>query len=401
MKLACLDAFSGASGDMILGALVDAGCPPQGIRRALSPLRLPPWRFRASRVMRGGFTATRVEVIPGARARWAGVRGMASRNAGRPGWRGKGAAILASILRAEGRVHGTRAEHAHLHELEDLDTVVDVFGSLAALDILGIGKVHVMNLSAGSGTVSVAHGHLPVPAPGTAELLKGRVVRLGSGTGELLTPTGAAIIAGIAVDGPPPAFRVQGIGYGAGSRDTHGSPNVLRVFVGEAVAGPAGSGEGGVVQLDAVIDDMNPQLVEPFLERVYGAGALEAWAAPVYMKRNRPGFSLTVLCREPDAAGMTEAFLEETTTLGVRITRPERTVLGRRMDAVRTAWGTVRVKVAGNGRSLHVTPEFGDVAKLARRAGIPARLVLEEARARAALKAGLRAPRGGKKGRKA
>jgi len=399
MRIACFDAFSGASGDMILGALIDAGCEPAAIRRALAPLALPPWRLAVARIRRGGFAATRVQIVRVGSAKWRGVRGLAGRTQTAAGWRGRGNGIISAILRAEGKVHGVRAEHAHLHELEDLDTVVDVFGALAALDILGVGRVYVTNLVTGSGFVDAAHGRLPVPAPGTAELLRGRRVRLGGGPGELLTPTGAAILAGIAKDGSPPEFRVERVGYGAGSREDgiagHGSmghrgtPNILRVFIGEAgTAREAGS----VAQLEAVIDDMNPQLVEPFLARVYALGALEAWAAPVQMKKNRPGFSLTVLCEPGVSAEITRAFLEETTTLGIRVTRPERAVLPRRMAMVRTRWGTVRVKVAGHGRSMHVTPEFADVVALARRAKVPARLVLEEARIRAVTIAG-RVPR--------
>jgi len=405
MRIACFDAPSGASGDMILGALIDAGCSPAGIRRALSTLKLPSWRLAVSRVRRGGFAATRVKVVPAGKPKWPGVRSVISRARSVDGWRGRGNGIIAAILRAEGKVHGVRVSHAHLHELEDLDTVVDVFGTLAALELMGIERVHVTGLVTGSGSVMTAHGRLPVPAPGTAELLRGLTVRLGGGLGELLTPTGAAILSDIAEDVPPPGFKVERIGCGAGAKDygalghgaaDHGDagrnrepakavPNILRVFIGEAEVSPS---TGCVVQLEAVIDDMNPQLVEPFLARVYGLGALEAWTAPVQMKRNRPAFSLTVLC-EPGIAGeITRAFLEETTTLGVRMTRPERVVLPRRMAKVRTRWGPVRVKVAGSGRSLHVTPEFADVAALARRARIPARLVLDEAGDRAAALAG-------------
>jgi len=286
-----------------------------------------------------------------------------------------GQRIIGLLLKAEGTVHGATPEHVHLHELEDLDTIVDVYGALLAIHELGSPEVYASPVTVGSGRVRAAHGILPVPAPGTAELLRGQTVRFGAGEGELATPTGAAMISGLAQPGIVPPIKVERIGYGAGARDIPGRPNLLRAFLGTVDAGQAA---GEIRQIDAVVDDMNPQLVEAFLERVYRDGALEAWTAPVMMKRQRPGIALTALAPAESADAVIRAFLEETGTLGVRVSAPHRVTLERRMVTVATRWGRVPFKVAGTGPSFHAIPEYREVKKLAARAGLPVRLLLDE-----------------------
>jgi len=383
-----LDCFSGVSGDMLLGALFAVGASPRAVARGLARLRLPGWRWTIARVRRGAFVGTRVDVV--ARGAQAHGHGHAHHHApslvkrvmregaraGLPdGVAAEGARIIAALLAAEGTVHGATPAHVHLHELEDLDTIVDVYGVLLALRELGSPEVFVSPVTVGTGRVHAAHGDLPVPAPGTAELLRGPAVRFGVGEGELATPTGAALVSGLARPGLPPPMVVERIGYGAGARDIPGRPNLLRAFLGEAVRSPE---DGGIRQIEAVIDDMSPQLVEGFLERAYREGAVEAWTAAVAMKRQRPGIALTALAPADRADAVIRAFLEETGTLGVRVTRPDRVTLERREVTVKTRWGPARFKVAGSGAALHAIPEYRDVRRLAARAGLPARLVLEE-----------------------
>jgi len=388
MKSVYLDCSSGVSGDMLLGSLLDLGVPANAVARSLRRMRLPAWVWRVSRVRRCGFPAVRVDVCAKAGARHARPDGRTrsllaglERRARAAGMRGelaaRGDAIVRRIMRAEAAVHGRRIDHTHLHELEDLDTVVDVFGSLLALDYLGAKRVFASPVSVGGGRVRTAHGNLPVPAPATAELLRGRAIRLGTADGELATPTGAALVAGLAEPGTPPPMLVERIGCGAGARDSADMPNILRAFLGE-VEGPAAGQD--IRQLEAVVDDTSPQLVQAFLERAYRDGALEAWTSAVAMKSNRPGIALTVLAPADRLDAMVRTYLEETGTLGVRITAPERVRLARRTVRVRTRWGALSFKVAGRGPSFHAVPEWREVRRLAARARVPARLVLEEAR---------------------
>ncbi|MEK7475547.1 MAG: nickel pincer cofactor biosynthesis protein LarC [Candidatus Coatesbacteria bacterium] len=393
MRILYLDCSSGVSGDMVLGALLDLGeaiASSRGglaaaVARDLRRLRLPAWSWRVHRVRRRGFAALRVDVRPKATGTHGAPSLVASlerraRSAGlSSGVAATGARIVARILRAESAVHGRRVAHVHLHELEDVDTAVDVFGSLLVLHRLGVERVFASPVTVGSGRVGTAHGDLPVPAPATAELLRGRTVRFGLGRGELATPTGAALVAGLAEPGLPPPMLVDRIGCGAGARDPVDRPNILRAFLGTTDA-PGTAPEEELRQLDAVVDDMSPQLVQAVLERVYRDGALEAWTTAVSMKRNRPGVALTVLAPADRLDAMVRAVLEETGTLGVRITRPERVRLVRREVRLGTRWGALTFKVAGEGASFHAIPEWREVRRLAARHGVPARLVLEEAR---------------------
>jgi len=393
MKALYLDCGSGVSGDMVLASLLDLGesvasrrgAFAAAVARDLARLRLPAWSWRVSRVRRHGFVALRVDVrakATGSRGGRSVVAGLArrARSAGLPaGVAARGAAIVSRILRAESAVHGRRLEHVHLHELEDVDTAVDVFGSLLALDRLEVERVFASPVTVGYGQVATAHGELPVPAPATAEILRGHTVRFGIGEGERATPTGAALVAVLAAGALPPAFRIERIGYGAGARDTPDRPNILRAFLGVVDGAEGGDGED-IRQLDAVVDDMSPQLVQAFLERVYREGAFEAWTSAVAMKRNRPGIALTVLAPANRLDAMVRAYLEETGTLGVRITHPERVRLARREVRVRTRWGPLTFKLAGEGPTFHAVPEWREVRRLAARRGVPARLVLEEAR---------------------
>jgi len=380
MKTALFDCFSGASGDMILGALADAGAPLEKIGKRLRVLGLPRLVLSMEKTRRGQFAGSLLRISGGHVHTHGMLRRLMNRKSA-PGISSSvmvtGGKIIARILAAEGKVHGRSVEHVHLHEIEDVDTVVDVYGSLLALDALGIKKMHVSPITLGGGEIKAAHGRMPVPAPGTAELIKGQRVIFGPKKGELLTPTAAAIFAELSQAGPVPVMRVERVGYGAGGRDIPGLPNLLRVFTGE-------SDSIGIMKtvrrLEAEVDDMNPQLVEAWMERVYRDGALEAWTYPVFMKRRRTGLALVALAEQEYVHAVARAFLEETTTMGVRVEVVERITLPRREIKIRTRFGPIRAKIAGTGPSFHFIPEYRDALVAAKKGNIPVRIVLEEAR---------------------
>lgn len=381
------DCPSGAAGDMVLGALVDAGAPLAAVRDALRTLPLGDWELTAAEVRRGAFRATRVDVRVGP-AHHHQRRGLAEvlailRAGTLPAPVMEGAArVFTRLADAEARAHGTTREAVHFHDVGAVDAIVDVAGSLLALDLLGVEMVHVSALPVGGGFVDGPHGRIPVPAPGTAELLRGYPVIDTGVQAELVTPTGAAILTTLARDaGRMPAMTVTAVGYGAGARDLPGTANVLRAFVGDT-AGPGAAAEECVTAVEATIDDMSPQLYEPLVDRVREAGALDAWLTPVIMKRGRPGTVLTALCPPERTQEMVRAIFEESTTIGIRWSEWRRARLARELVTLPTAHGPLAFKVARLGeRVVTVTPEFADVVRLARAKGLPVREVLDQARA--------------------
>ena len=401
MKLAYFDCPSGAAGDMILGALVDAGVPFETLERELGGLGLAGYRMECSEVIKAGFRATMVHVHldgyeegPGYFRRLpdseghehhpAGHRGLAEildileRSRLVPEVREMASRIFRRLAEAEARVHGTTAERVQFHDVGAIDAIVDVTGSCLGLHLLGVDAVHFGTLPVGGGFVQGPHGRIPVPAPAVAELLRGFPTLDNGIRRELVTPTGAAILTTLAAgSGAMPAMRVAAVGYGAGTLELE-TPNVLRVFVGEA-AGAAPTET--VVQVETTIDDMSPQLYEPLLERLLEGGALDAWLTPVIMKRSRPGVVLTALCEPSRAADLSRLLFEESSTIGVRWTAYQRARLAREMVRLDTAYGPVTFKVSRlDGRVVTVTPEFEEVRRLARERGLAVREVLEQAR---------------------
>jgi len=291
------------------------------------------------------------------------------------------ARIFRRLAEAEARVHGTTVDEVHFHEVGAIDAIVDVTGAVAGLHLLGIDAVHVSALPVGSGTIKGAHGSMPVPAPGTAELLKGFPVVDSGVRAELVTPTGAAILTTLAVAaGRMPAMTVNAIGYGAGTRDLE-TPNILRCFIGEAGT-TAGFATETLIQLETTIDDMSPQLYEPLMDRLFAAGAVDVFLTAVTMKKSRPGIVLTALCPSAHVADLARALFEESTTIGVRWSEVSRAILPREVQTLTTAYGEIPFKVSRlDGRIVTVTPEFAHVARLAREKGLPVREVLDQARA--------------------
>jgi hypothetical protein len=367
---------------MILGALVDAGAPFETLERELAGLGVGGYRLERREVIKAGFRATKVDVVLGAPE--GGHRGLREildileRSRLAPAARDLAARIFRRLAEAEARVHGTTPERVHFHEVGAVDAIVDVAGACVGLGLLGVDAVHVGALPVGGGFVDGPHGRIPVPGPATAELLKGFPTLDPGVRRELVTPTGAAILTTLAAGaGTMPAMRVTAVGYGAGTMDLD-TPNVLRVFVGEAaVTAPTET----IVQMETTVDDMSPQLYEPLLERLLEAGALDAWLTPVIMKRSRPGVVLTALCEPGRVADLSRLLFEESSTIGVRWTAYQRSRLEREMVRLDTAYGPVTFKVSRlEGRVVTVTPEFEEVRRIAGAKGLPVREVLEQAR---------------------
>lgn len=384
-RLVYFDCASGASGDMLLGALVDLGLPIETLRSELTKLPLGGYSIAARRVLRSGIAATKVDVVVDGRPAEATRNGHAP--AGHHHHRGlrhilgliegsalaapvkeRSASLFRRLAEAEAAVHGTSPEDVHFHEVGAVDSIVDIVGAVVGLEALGAGRFAASALNVGTGTVTMDHGTFPVPPPATERLIRGVPV-YGAGEGELLTPTGALVITAYASEyGPLPAMKIEAVGYGAGGRDTHGRPNVLRI-----VAGTSGeAGTENVIVIETEIDDMSPQLLGPLSESLLSAGALDAYFTAVQMKKGRPGVLITVLARPEDRPAIEDLLLRETTTLGVRSTGWARTVLDRETVRVETPFGSIGVKLGRRGDRLYnAQPEFDDCERAARASGAP------------------------------
>ena len=385
MRIGYLDCFSGISGNMCLGALVDAGAPLARIEAVLAKLPVHGYRVKAERVMRRGIAATHVDILldESERHPHRGLKDVLDIIA-RAGLDAqvaeRSAAVFRNLAEAEAKVHGTDVDSVHFHEVGAVDAICDIVGTAAGLAELGIERLLFSTVRLGGGTVKMAHGILPVPAPATAELLKGLPTAGGPVQMELATPTGAAILKTLGEPSPVwPDMSVQAIGYGAGGRDPIEVPNVLRLAVGEVPG--AGEAESDYVWvLETNLDDMTGEQTGYCMEKLSEAGALDAFTTPVQMKKNRPGVQVTVLC-EPERLRATEDVLwRHTTTLGVRRCLWQRSKLARETRTVMTRWGEVRVKVARlGGEVVRCKPEYEDCRALAEANGLPLERVCREA----------------------
>ena len=384
MKLAYFDCFSGISGDMTLGALVDAGCAVEQVREGLRGLQVPGWELTAEKVWKNGMAATYVNVKTEDQSTHRSLNvilEILQKSQLAPAVRERAAAIFQKLGEAEARVHDVPLEKIHFHEVGAVDAIVDIVGACIGFEVLGIEKFACSALNVGGGTAKMAHGVLPVPAPATANLLQGKPTYSNGVQKELVTPTGAAIIATLCdAFGPQPAMSVSAIGYGAGTADLEGQPNVLRIMIGEVAEKTVAGFDEEIAVIEANLDDMNPQIYGYFLERALGAGALDVYTTPVQMKKNRPGTLLTVLCKPQDTNTLMSLIFAETTTFGARTYRAQRRVLPREWVSVATEYGDVRIKVSRvNGRILHVAPEYDDCRKLAVEKNVPLQKVIAEA----------------------
>lgn len=365
------DCFSGAAGDMILGALLDAGLPLAELRQALGSLGVEGWEVSADKVVKTGITATKFRVHEAAAGdtghrhyHLAGIKKRIDQSALSDAGKARAKALFDRLAAAEAEVHSMPVEKVHLHEVGALDSIIDIVGCVFALEWFGADRIVASPLNLGSGTVKTAHGVYPVPAPATLRLLGNAPVYGGAVAAELLTPTGALVLTDYASAwGPMPAMTVERIGYGAGDRDLDGTPNVLRVVVGRAAADAPPM---RVVVVECEIDDMNPQIFGPLMDQLYAAGALEVFYTSVQMKKNRPGTLLTVIAAPERREALVDLVFRETTTIGVRFSEVARECLARETVTVATPLGPVRFKVARRaGRVLNAQPEFDDLVRLA------------------------------------
>ena len=398
MKTLYFDCFAGAAGDMILGALIDAGVPFEAVQQALGSLAVDGYEIAAERVVKGGITAVKFRVrevtAPGHDAASAAtsapahkhyhlkhIRAAIDRSALSEAGKSRANRMFMRLAEAEAAIHGMSIEQVHLHEVGAIDSIIDIVGAVFALEWLGADRVVVSPMNVGGGMVRSAHGIFPVPAPATLTILGDAPVYSSGIQAELLTPTGALVLTEYATAfGPVPAMRIDRIGYGAGDRDLPETPNVLRVLVGEAGTAAAATAVMRVAVLACEIDDMNPQIFGALMDRLYAAGALEVFYQPVQMKKNRPGTLVTVVCRPADRRALTDLVFRETTTIGVRYHELDRECLDRETVPVTTPWGDVRVKVARRGSDvLNAQPEFDDVARLAAEHDVPIKEVHAQA----------------------
>ena len=333
---------------------------------------------------RGAFRATKVDVEVDAQAHrqhrnLPEIVGLLDRSGLPDRVKADARRIFTRLAEAEARAHGTTAGEVHFHDVGAVDAIVDVAGAVVGLHLLGVEAVHVSALPLGGGMVDGPHGKIPVPGPGTAELLKGFPVYDNGVKAELVTPTGAAILTTLAASaGSIPPMTVERVGYGAGSMELT-IPNLLRCFVGTAAT--EAPGRETVVQLETTIDDMSPQLYEPLIERLLEAGALDVFLTPVIMKRSRPGIVLTALAEPSRVGELSTILFEESTTIGVRWAEYQRSRLERELVTLPTAYGPVQFKLSRlGGKLVTVTPEFSEVTRIAREKGVPVREVLEQAR---------------------
>jgi len=378
------DCFSGVSGDMILGALVDVGLPLADLVRGLKAVKLDGYGLRATTVTRGGMPAVKVNVAirrgMGAPLAIGRIQRLiaSSRLPGRV--KDQGQEAFRRLAQAEARAHRMPVGRVHFHEVGVVDSLVDVLGSLLGCHLLGVEAVTAAAVNLGAGTIECAHGTLPVPGPAVAALASGLPVYSAGPARELTTPTGLAVLSVLAQDFCAlPLMRPIAVGYGAGAADPDGWPNALRVFLGEPV--PAALSEQEVVvQLETNLDDLNPQAYETVMARLFAAGAVDVTLTPVIMKRGRPGIVLSALAPTQKADAVGDVILAETTSLGVRLQEVRRRVLARQMETVPLRGGTVRIKVATIGRGrTKAAPEYRDCQRIAEQTGRPVREVMDEA----------------------
>ena len=435
MRTAYLECFSGISGDMFLGALVDAGVSPQLLARGTAALGVGA-ELEISRVTRSGISATKVDVwVEGEKdlpreQYWAQlhsreehqhasgqvhshvhphphehahrreissaepatpdsgshphrglteIRRIISAAAISEGAKKTAIAIFEALGAAEAKIHNVAVEAVHFHEVGAIDAMTDIVCAAVGMEALGVDEMMCSPLNVGGGTVECAHGTLPVPAPATVELLKDAPVYSSGVAAELVTPTGAAIVKTLARRfGSFPEMKIERSGYGAGSRDFSGFPNVARLVIGEKVA--VKTTPESITVLEANLDDLNPQVFGYVMDRLLERGALDVFGMPVQMKKNRPGTLLTVLCKPEDENALTDIVFAETTTLGVRRREEGRQTLARRWEQVRTPWGEVRIKIASrNGTVTNYAPEYEDCRRIAAEQHVPLKTVMQEA----------------------
>jgi uncharacterized protein (TIGR00299 family) protein len=383
MTLAYFDCFSGISGDMTLGALVDAGVGIEVLRKQLEKLHLPGYEITALKVARDGIQATKVHVCLDGKdqpARYlSDIRNIIETSTLSSSIKKKSIMIFERLAQAEAKVHGTTPDKVHFHEVGAVDAIVDIVGSIIGLEALGIKSIAGSAINLGSGTIKTSHGTMPVPAPATAELLK-NIPSYGSSVPfELTTPTGAVILSALgSAFGLMPQMKISRIAYGAGDKEIPEQPNVLRLMIGEPTAAYE---EDSSIVIETNIDDMNPQVYDYLIEKLMKQGAQDAYLTPIIMKKGRPAILLSVLTDKAKTDVLLDTIFRETTSIGVRIQETGRKKLTREIKEVDTGYGKVRIKISKRGDEiLTATPEYEDCRRIAEDRQIPLKQVLEEAK---------------------
>src|ERR1051325_1326158 len=377
MKTLYFDCFAGASGDMILGALIDAGVDGRALTDQLQSLTITGWQIEFEKVDRSGISATYARVQTAdehAHRHLCDILKIINDSRLNDNVKKRAARIFTRLAEAESRVHNQSIEKIHFHEVGAVDAIIDVCGASIGFDLLGIEQFVSSSLRVGFGTVEMAHGSFPIPPPAVAELLKGKPIYAGDREGEFVTPTGAAIVTSVCDRFENlPAMNIESTGYGAGTRNPKGFPNALRVLVGEV---DAKAGDEFLLMIETNIDDMSPQLFGYVMERAFDLGALDCYLTQTQMKKNRPGVLLSILCQPHDREKFLALLFAETTTIGARSYQVTRRALARETVTVQTQFGPIDVKVArGNNGTSNAMPEFEQCRAAAEKAGVPLRKV--------------------------
>jgi len=382
VTVAYFDCFSGISGDMVLGALVDLGLDMEDLAGALTSLDLEEFRLESREVMSYGLRGTKVDVVVPESVlvrTFNNIKDLIENSALPEAVKSVSLEIFMRIARAESVIHNKPVDQVHFHEVGAVDSIVDIVGAAYGMHALGIIEVFASPLPLGHGMIKTQHGSIPVPAPAVLEIL-GDTPTYGRGIPtEIVTPTGAAVVKTLAgAFGTMPPMKLGNIGYGAGTKDI-GVPNLLRVITGERLDFP-GEQEQLAYVISTNIDDMNPEFYDYVMERLFGAGAQDVWLTPIQMKKTRPGTIINVLCTPADASDLKRILLEETSTFGLRTSMVMKKAIEREVVEVDTPWGAVRVKIGReSGHVTSVSPEFADCAKIAGEQGVPIKEVFRKA----------------------
>ncbi|MDM7923186.1 MAG: nickel pincer cofactor biosynthesis protein LarC [Pyrinomonadaceae bacterium] len=388
MRTLYFDCFAGASGNMLLGALFGLGVDREEFLNRLSQLGLSGYEIAVENVDRSGISSVHVDVkVPEEKGHrhLRHIREIIAASSLSEGVKDRAVSIFTRLAEAEARVHGIDVEKVHFHEVGAMDAIIDIVGACIAFEMLGVEQFACSKIHVGSGFVNMEHGKFPVPPPAVAELLKGKPIYSTEIEGELITPTGAAIISTVCDKyGLIPEMSVEATGYGAGTRTYKGFPNVVRLLIGEAdeISSKKTISAGGSTQVDQLVlletnvDDVTPQVIGYAMERAFALGALDCWVTPILMKKNRPAHLISVLCRSEQREAISEMLFTETTTVGLRVRTVDRESLEREILATQTEYGEVRVKVSKyRGKVVNAMPEYDDVARIAAQKGIPFKAV--------------------------
>jgi uncharacterized protein (TIGR00299 family) protein len=383
MRVAYFDCFSGISGNMILGGLLDLGVPQHVLERGLAKLKLESFDIvltvDKTANLRGTHVKIRPKEEPLRERSFREIRDLVEQSSLAKRIKQASVEVFQRLAEIEGKIHQQEADDVHFHEVGALDSIIDIVGALIGIDYLKLDAVYASQIPLGRGMIQSRHGILPIPVPATVELLKGVPVYDSKIEAEMVTPTGAALITTLALQfGTLPDMEVEKVGYGLGDRDLGPIPNALRILLGRTRAAFA---RDRVVIVETDIDDMNPEFFEPLMERLFSKGALDVTLIPVQRKKNRPGVTVRTICEESKRADVVETILQESTSIGVRYFPVQREKLNRTIESVETPFGRVKVKVSQNGerRILHLSPEYEDCLRLSLEARIPVMEVYHEA----------------------